>query len=131
MRHFGVTVQDNPYSNSPLYIESTDRDFVLLLILEGTKILAHTRNPTGKELATCRHILLYSHHEWNPHIVKFPKDLRSVEEEIEYRKPIASIRSPVATILYDDNDKDDDIQGYQRRLIGSVKVTSAVKLNIS
>ena len=29
LRHFGVTVKENPSSNSPLYIESPDRDFVL------------------------------------------------------------------------------------------------------
>ena len=39
LRHFGVTVQDNPYSSSPLYIESPDRDFVLPLIVEGANIV--------------------------------------------------------------------------------------------
>ena len=58
--HFSVTVQDNPYSSSPLYIEYLYHDFVLLLIIEGTNILAHTRTPTGEELATCRHIVLSS-----------------------------------------------------------------------
>ena len=52
LRNFGVTVKDNQYSNSPLYIESPDRDFVLPLIVEGTNILAHTRTPTVEELAT-------------------------------------------------------------------------------
>ena len=85
--------------------------------MEGTNILAHTRTPTGEELATCRHIVLSSQHGWNPHSVKFPKDLRSVEEEIEYIQSIASISSPVAVVLYDDEDEDDDIRGYQRRLI--------------
>ena len=47
LRHFGVTVQDNPYSSSPLYIEYPDRDLVLSLIVKGTNILAHTRTPTG------------------------------------------------------------------------------------
>ena len=51
LRHFGVTVQENTYSNFPLYIESPDCDFVLPLIVEGTNILAHTRTPTGEELA--------------------------------------------------------------------------------
>ena len=48
LQHFGVTVQYSPYSNSPLYVESPDCDFVLPLILEGTNILAHTRTPTGE-----------------------------------------------------------------------------------
>ena len=46
MRHFGITVQDNLYSNYPLYIESPDCDFVLPLIVEGTNIMAYTRMPT-------------------------------------------------------------------------------------
>ena len=57
LQYFGVTVQDNPYSNSPLYIEYPDHDFVLPLIMEGTNILAHTRTPTGEELDTCGHIV--------------------------------------------------------------------------
>ena len=80
LRNFGVTVQDNPYSSSPLYIESPDRDFVFPLIVEGTNILAHTRKPTGEELATCQHIVLSSQHEWNPQSLQFPKSIRSVEE---------------------------------------------------
>ena len=51
-----------------------------------------------------------------------------MEEEIEYQRSISSISSAV---LYDDNDEDDDIRGYQRRLIASVKITSAVKAKIS
>ena len=73
LRHFCVTVQDNPYRSSPLYIESMDCDFVLPLLDEGTNILPHTRTPSVEELATCRHIVMTSQHEWNPHIVQFPK----------------------------------------------------------
>ena len=85
LRHFGVTVQDNTYSSSLFYIESPDLDFVLPLIVEGTNILAHTRTPTGEKLTMCRHIVISSQHGWNPHNVKFPKALRSVEEDIECR----------------------------------------------
>ena len=54
LRHFGVTVKDNPYINSPLYIEYPVCDFVLPLILEGTNITAHNRIPNGEEFVTCR-----------------------------------------------------------------------------
>ena len=33
MRHFGVTVQDNPYSSTSFYIEYQDLDFLLPLIV--------------------------------------------------------------------------------------------------
>ena len=121
-------MQNNPYSSSPLYIESPDRDLMLPLIVEGTNIMVHTKTPTGEELDTCQHIVLYSQHEWNPHSVQFPKTIGSVEEDIEYRRSISSI---ISAVLYDDIDEDDDIRGYQRRLITSVKVTSAVKMKIS
>ena len=51
-----------------------------------------------------------------------------MEEEIEYRRSVSYISSAV---LYEDNDDEDNIRGYQRRLIASVKVTSAAKANIS
>ena len=62
LRHFGITLQDNPYSSFPLYIGYLDRDFVLPLIVEGTNILAHTRTQTGEELTTCQDIVLSSQH---------------------------------------------------------------------
>ena len=52
-------------------------------------------------------------------------------EEIEYRRSIASIISPIAAVLYDDDDEYNDVQGYQRHLIASLKVTSAFKVKIS
>ena len=54
-----------------------------------------------------------------------------MEEEIEYRRSIESIISPVAAVFCDDGDEGVDIRGHQRRLIASVKFTSAVKLKIS
>ena len=128
LRHFSVTVQENTYISSLLYIESSDSDIVIPLLMKGTNILAHTRTPTGEELATCRHIVLPSQHEWNTHSAQFPKAIHSLEEEIEYRQSISSIGSAV---LYDNNDEEYDIRGYQRRLIASVKVTSAAKVKIS
>ena len=62
MRHNGATVQDNPFSPPPLFIETTEADFVLPLKISGTVILANTRTPTDGELANCRHIVLTSAH---------------------------------------------------------------------
>ena len=79
---------------------------MLPLIVEGTNILEHNITPTGEELAMCQHMVLSSYHEWNPHSVNFCKALRSVEEDIDYRRSILSI---ISAILYDNNDEDDDI----------------------
>ena len=75
----------------------------------------------------CQHIVLSSQNERNTHRVKFSEALRSVEEEIEYRRSNSSISSAV---LYDDNDEEDYIRGYQRHLIANVQVTSATKAKI-
>ena len=40
MRHNSATVQDNPFSPSPLFIETAEADFVLPLEISGTNILA-------------------------------------------------------------------------------------------
>ena len=90
--------------------------------------MVHTRTPTGEDFATCRNIVLSSQHEWNPHSIQFPKAIRSVEEEIDYRRSVSSISSAV---LYDNNYEEDDIRGYQRHLIASVKFTSSAKAKIS
>ena len=50
MRHKGATVKDNPFSPSPLFIETAEADFVLPLEISGTNILANTRTPTDGEL---------------------------------------------------------------------------------
>ena len=80
MRHNGATVQDKPFSPSPLFIETSEAYFVLPLKISGTNILANTRTPTDGELANCRHIVLTSAYSWNPHNVRFPQPVRSVEE---------------------------------------------------
>ena len=50
LRHFGVTVQDNPFADAPLYISTENGDFVLPLEILGTNIVAETRTPTEREL---------------------------------------------------------------------------------
>ena len=57
LRHYGVTVQDNPFSASPMFIATEDGSFSLPLECEGTTILAKTRTPTQQELQECPHIV--------------------------------------------------------------------------
>ena len=46
MRLYGITVQDNPVSESPLYLTTEDGDFVLPLQMKGTNVMANTRTPS-------------------------------------------------------------------------------------
>ena len=95
--------------------------------------MANTRTPTDGELPNCRHIVLTSAHPCNPHNVRFPEPVRSVEEEIAHRHAVVS----ATRIKYATCNLEDEVREIQRRLIDSVKVTvikpsasiSAVVLN--
>ena len=85
LRHFGVTVQDNPFSPVPLHMATEDSSFIMPLAMLGTIVTAQTRTPTQEELDTCRKVVLSSKHPWDPHSVTFPVPSRSVEEEMVVR----------------------------------------------
>jgi hypothetical protein len=82
LRSFGITVQDNPFSDAPIFIATEGNEDVLPLTSKGTILFANTRTPTDNELSTCRHIVLSSEHTWDPQNVRFPEASRTVEEEI-------------------------------------------------
>ena len=83
LRLYGVTVQDNPVCDSPLYIMTEDGEFVLPLGMKGMHVMANTCTPTAEELHDCMHITLSLHHPWDPHCVILPESSRTVQEEID------------------------------------------------
>ena len=137
LRHYGVIVQDNPFSDSPLYMMSHDHDFYMPLKSSGCIVMAETRTPTARELQLCQRITLSSQHPWDPHTIEFPLASRSVEEEIVFQEEkrmvgafsISSVASCAETDV-SDSDSDDgcgcspiyNLDKVQRRLISSVKV---------
>ena len=82
--------------------------------------MANTRTPTYGELANCRNVVLTSAHSWDPHNVRFPKPVRSVEEEILNRHAVVS----ETRIKYATCDVEDEVCEIQRRLIDSVNMTA-------
>ena len=71
MRHFGVTVQDNPYDrDNDLTIKEHYAGISLPLSVKGTVVYFDSRSPTMQELTDCRHIVLTSDMPWNPQIVE-------------------------------------------------------------
>jgi hypothetical protein len=82
LRHYGVTVQDNPFSTTQMHIATEDGNFIIPLAADGTTIHFPTRTPTDKELQTCRHVTLTSQSEWNPRDVIFPDPSHRVEEKL-------------------------------------------------
>ena len=85
MRHYGVEVDDNPYSHEPMHIASQDGGMVACLQNEGTTIYMDTWAPSTSDLDLYPHIVLTSPHAWNPQIVQFPKISQSEQEEVEMR----------------------------------------------
>ena len=62
LRHFGIEVQDNPYSSSPMVVKKDDKedDFVACLKSMGTNIYLDTWTPTDADLQEYPHIVLTS-----------------------------------------------------------------------
>ena len=83
LRHFGTTVQDNPYSNEPMQLISPEEDFRACLLSQGTTIYIDTWKPTAQDLLDYPHIVLTSSEPWNPHSMEFPGIPYSEREEVE------------------------------------------------
>jgi hypothetical protein len=66
LRAFGLTVQDNPFSEAPIFIATEGHEFILPLASKGTILGVTTRTPTNNELQSCPHVTLSSEHEWDP-----------------------------------------------------------------
>ena len=90
LRHFGINVQDNPTSSSPLSIITEDADFAMPLQRKGTIVFCNTRTPTQHELETCPHIQLSSSKSWDPTKVHFSVGSHSLEEEVERIRQLSS-----------------------------------------
>ena len=73
MRVYGMTAQDNPFSEVPIFIATEDHDFMIPLSSKGTILVVTTINPTDKELQTCPHFTYLLAHEWYPYNVCIPK----------------------------------------------------------
>ena len=66
LRAYGITVQDNPFAEAPLFIATEDHGFMLPVYSKGTILGVAIRTPTDKELQTCPHVICSLVHEWNP-----------------------------------------------------------------
>jgi hypothetical protein len=128
LRAYGLTVQDNPFSEAPIFISTEGHEFILPLASKGTILGVTTRTPTAQELQTCPHVTLSSEHEWDPQHVRFPKAVRTAEEEVS--RNIGAVMTqggnfdPVDTRDDDSTNRLLDIGNMSQRLIASVRVKS-------
>ena len=85
LRHFGVMVQDNPYSNSPMVIQkdTNKEEFVACLKSTGTNIYIDTWTPTDRDLQEYPHVVLTSDQLWDPQVIQFPSTSYTEVQELE------------------------------------------------
>ena len=127
LRAYGLTVQDNPFSESPTFVVTEGHECILPLMSQGTILGVSTRTPTNQELQSCPYVILLSEHEWDPQNVRFPKASRTVEEEV--LRSIGAVQTQGGAYDVDDYDDDTrvkllDLGDLSQRLIASVKVKS-------
>ena len=122
LRHFGTQVQDNPMADQPLSIITEDNEFCMEMAMAGTICSVDTFAPSERELQTCPHIILSSHHPWDPHNVTFPKSNRTLDEMVGGMRYVSSV---ISSPIQDDFDEDGGIFNLNKinRKIASMKVT--------
>ena len=131
MRHYGITVQDNPCSQEPLYIMSENNDFNMELQMKGTIIFADTFTPSESELQNCPHITMTSPHEWNPHNVTFNNQPRPFEDEMRNNFQISALHRAEFENIGDNNQLIYDIADFNHKIINSVTTINKRQINTS
>ena len=123
LRHFGVHVQDNPSSTSPLFIMTEDLEFSMNLSMAGTIVYTDTHTPSSHELATCPHVQLTSPMPWDPINVTFPRPTLSLDEVVDEKRRVSTINSTLNEYKSQGNDNEDpqdqfifDLNSFQRRI---------------
>ena len=133
LRHFGVVVQDNPYSAEPMVIrkEGDDEGFVACLKSEGTNIFIDTWTPTQQDLMELRHVEMTSDSVWDPELVRFPGTSSTDVGMIEgYNVSAARTGSAVPELGFGDGYcrpmRVFDIQAFNARIMKSSVVPTKV-----
>jgi hypothetical protein len=69
LRHFGLSVQDNPYGGTQMHL-ATESGMYFPLLFEGTTISLDTRTLTDCKFHKCIHIQMSSKLPWDPHAMQ-------------------------------------------------------------
>jgi hypothetical protein len=97
---YGLTLQDNPFSEAPICIATEGHEFILSLTSSCTILEVTTRTPTEAKLQSCPHVSLLSEYKWDPQNVRFPKTSRTVEEEVS--RIVGAVRTQAKEYGYND-----------------------------
>ena len=138
MRHYGVTVSDDPTDGTRAFGISTD-DVHIPFKMDGTTVYFETRVPTQYELENCKTIQVTDDTVWDPSSVSIASvtvtsDLPLVE--ISERRKILSMNL-INNNMPPANESYNDLMPYNdatllNRMIGNVRVATAYRdVNVS
>ena len=136
LRAYGMTAQNNPFVKAPIFVATEDHEFMLPLSSKWTIIGVTTRTLTEKELQTCPRVTCLSAHEWDQQNIRFPKRLRTVEEETSRNIGAVMTKGGSPDLYGTDSeiysaDQIYDISDMTSQMIGSVKIILILSRNIS
>jgi hypothetical protein len=125
LRHFGSTVQDNPYSDEPMSITNPDGSFTACLQSKGTDIFLTTWAPSSSDLEQYPRIILCSSQPWNPRNIRFPGISVLEQEEIEVRNvQKTKIKMEREHRIAQEHEVLFDLDQIRRRITSSARITT-------
>ena len=119
LRAYGTTIQDNPFSRSPLSFDPTNGPVIPLTTM-GTIVYCTTRAPNDQELSSLPHITLSSSATWDPHNVVFPSNCVEGGEHCTYISSISSFAHDLTSTIHDP-------VTFHSRLVSSIQVHAPSK----
>jgi hypothetical protein len=137
LRHFGITVSDDPTDTTRPFGISTGEGLFVPFQMEGTTVYFETRVPTGWELENCKSIQVTDSTVWNPSnvtIAGVSSDPDLPMMEIATRRSLFALR---ATNTDTSEESCNDLAPYNEltllsRMIGKVNVATAHRdVNVS
>jgi hypothetical protein len=123
--HFGMLVQDNPFSDEPMFICTANAEFTACLQSKGTDIFLKTWALSESNFKSYPHIVLCLSQPWNPHSVRLPGISELEREDIEMRNVQAVLVADreIETRNYVREDVIYGIQSFRRRVASSARIT--------
>jgi hypothetical protein len=130
LRHFGITVSDDPTDSTRLFGISCEQA-VVPFRMDGTTVYFESRVPTAWELENCRNIEMTDSTVWNPSSVTIASvtttsDLPLVE--VLTRRNLCAFNVSTNNTIPEDTNNDltpYDEATFLTRMIGNVKVATA------
>lgn len=103
LRHFGVDVCDNPYTEGGMYIRESESQTFITLHSKGIIVFVDSHTPTTHELQTCQHVVLTSPSIWNPMTVCLGEVHTGSSNDTEYIRNKAYDIASKANIIDSDS----------------------------